>query len=147
MSALNGDIRKLYGVGNARAAAYAKMGIHTPADLLCHYPRGYENRGDVKLLRDTEHEEKCSVILTVATEPRAARLKNRMTILKFRAYDESGSCEIIYFNQEYLKNAFPIGSEFRFYGKIQEGKNGYVMSSPAYEPYSERAELPPLVPV
>lgn len=147
MSALNGDIRKLYGVGNARAATYAKMGIYTPADLLCHYPRGYENRGDVKLLRDTVHDEKCSVILTVATEPRAARLKNRMTILKFRAYDESGFCEIIYFNQDYLKNAFPVGAEFRFYGKIQEGKHGYVMSSPAYEPYSERAELPPLVPV
>ena len=147
MSELDIDVKKLYGVGAVRAAAYAKIGIRTVGDLIEHYPRGYENRGDVRLLADTSEDSKASVLLTVATQPKIARLKKRMTLLKFRAYDESGSCEITYFNQDFLKNAFPIGAEFRFYGKVGRTKNGFTMSSPAYELYSEEVILPPLVPV
>lgn len=147
MSGLDVDVKKLYGVGAVRAAAYSKIGIRTVADLLEHYPRGYENRGDVRLLSDTSEDSKASVLLTVATQPKIARLKKHMTLLKFRAYDESGSCEITYFNQDFLKNAFPIGAEFRFYGKVGRTRNGYTMASPAYELYSEEALLPPLVPV
>jgi RecG-like helicase len=42
-------IKKLYGVGEARAAAYARLGVSTVGDLLRHYPRGYEDRGDIRL--------------------------------------------------------------------------------------------------
>ncbi len=147
MPDMNTDVRKLYGVGQVRAATYARLGIHTVGDLLEHYPRGYENRGDVRLLSETPDDAKSAVVLTVATEPKLARLKNRMTLVKFKAYDESGFCDITYFNQEYLKNAFPIGSEFRFYGKVQRSRNGYVMASPAYEPYGDGSALAPLMPV
>ena len=147
MSDMNTDVRKLYGVGQVRAATYARLGIETVGDLLLHYPRGYENRGDVRLLSETCDNVKSSVVLTVATEPRIARLKNRMTLVKFKAYDESGFCDITYFNQEYVKNIFPIGGEFRFYGRVQRSKNGYTMSSPAYEPYKDDSSLAPLIPV
>ena len=60
------DIKKLYGVGEARARAYASLGIITVGDLLSHYPRGYENRGDVRLLCDADVEGKTAVLLTVA---------------------------------------------------------------------------------
>ena len=76
MSYTDMDIKKLYGVGEARAKAYSALGISTVSDLLSHYPRGYENRGDVKLLCETPDGEKtgerAAVILTVATEPRTA---------------------------------------------------------------------------
>ena len=120
---LNTEITRLYGVGKARAATYARLGVHTVGDLLSHYPRGYENRGDVRLLSEASQDGKTAVVLTVATEPRVARLKNRMTLVKFKAYDDSGFCEITFFNQEYLRNAFPVGSEFRFYGAVQRSKN------------------------
>ncbi len=147
MSDLNVSVTKLYGVGKVRAAAYERMGVHSVYDLLLHYPRGYENRADVRLLSDTAEGAKSSVLLTVATEARSVRLKAHMTILKFRAFDESGTCEITYFNQDFLKNSFPIGSEFRFYGYVGRTKKGYTMASPAFELYSEDKELPPLVPV
>lgn len=147
MANMDTDVRSLYGVGEVKAAAYARLGIRTVSDLLMHYPRGYENRADVRLLADSSADGKTALVLTVATEPKLARLKNRMTLVKFKAYDESGFCEITFFNQEYLKNVFPVGAEFRFYGRVQRAKNGYAMSSPAYEPYSEGNVLPPLIPV
>ena len=141
------DIKKLYGVGDVKAKAYARMGVNTIGALLEHYPRGYENRGDVILLCDADGIGKSAHILTVATEPKCVKLKKRMSLLKFRAYDDSGVCEITFFNQDFLKNSFPIGSSFRFYGKVEKVGGRYSMSSPAYEAWTEDESLPPLVPV
>ncbi len=138
------DIRKLYGVGDVRAKAYARMKIYTVSDLLEHYPRGYENRGDVIPLTDADGLSKHAHILTVATEPRVTRIKGRMTLLQFRAFDESGTCTITFFNQNFLKDTFPIGATFRFYGKVERSKKGLTMSSPAYELWQEDVALPPL---
>ena len=144
-------IRHLYGVGAAREAAYARLGIRTVGDLLAHYPRGYEHRGDVRLLRDADGQSKSSHVLVIGTEPKSVRVRGRMSLLKFRAYDESGTCEITFFNQEYLKNTFLVGSVFRFYGRVEKkqtkNRESYFMTSPAYEPWREDVPLPSLVPV
>ncbi len=137
----------LGGVGKVRAAAYAKMGIFTLGDLLRHYPRAYENRGDVRLLSQARTDGKSAVILTVATEPKCVRLRSHKSFVKFRAFDESGSCEIVYFNQDYLKTTFPVGSTFRFYGKVEQSGRKYSMSSPVYEAWTEFASLPPFAAV
>ncbi len=147
MTGLHTDIRKLYGVGEVRAAAYARMGIRTVGDLLLHYPRGYENRGDVIPLCEADGVSKSAHVLTVATEARATRIKGRMSLLKFRAYDESGICQITFFNQDFLRNSFPVGASFRFYGKVERQGKLFSMSSPAFEPVSDGVELPVLVPV
>lgn len=137
----------LAGVGKVRASAYAKMGIFTLGDLLRHYPRAYENRGDVRLLTQAPAEGKCALILTVATEPRCVRLRSHKSFLKFRAFDDSGSCEIVYFNQDYLKSTFPTGSVFRFYGRVERSGSKYSMASPVFEPWTEFASLPPFAAV
>ena len=153
MPYLHTPISALSGVGAARKAAYERMGIYTVEDLLYHFPRAYEHRGDIRMLTDASEEPyksgaRMSTVLTVSTEPRVTRVKGRMTLCKFRAFDESGTCEITFFNQEYLKNTFTIGSVFRFYGKVERtGKDRYTMTAPAFEPYVEGHPLPPLYPV
>ena len=47
-------ITALRGVGPAKQAAYARLGVFTVGDLLYHFPRAYENRGNVKRLCDTD---------------------------------------------------------------------------------------------
>lgn len=143
----NSPITLLSGVGRVRAAAYAKLGIFSLGDLLRHYPRAYENRSDIRLLTEARADGKSAVILTVATEPKCVRLRSHKSFLKFRAFDESGSCEIVFFNQDYLKNVFPIGSVFRFYGKVEQSGKRYTMSSPVFEPWAESVPLPPFAAV
>ncbi|MBQ3482848.1 MAG: ATP-dependent DNA helicase RecG [Clostridia bacterium] len=143
----NADIKTLRGVGPAKAAAYAKLGIRTLSDLLYHFPRAYENRGDVQLLCDAPSDRRTALILTVGTQPRSVRVRGRMSLLKFRAFDESGVCEITYFNQDYLKNRFVLGSSFRFWGKVQKKGKNYTLTSPESEPISADAVLPDLLPV
>ncbi len=140
-------INALHGVGAVRAKAYAKLGIENLYDLLFHFPRAYENRGDTKKLAECDGISKCAVILTVATAPKIARIRRGMSLLKFRAYDESGMCEITYFNQDYLKTAFPLGASFRFYGKVEKTGNKFAMSSPVHELYTDGIELPDFTPI
>ncbi len=149
---LHTSIEALAGVGGARKAAYNRMGIYTAEDLLYHFPRAYEPRGQVHALAEAGGEAmrgaRMATVLTVSTEARVSRVKGRMTLCKFRAFDESGTCEITFFNQEYLKNTFAIGATFRFWGKVDcAGKNRFTMTSPAFEPWVEGCSLPPLYPV
>lgn len=144
---LDTDIKKLYGVGAVRASRYAALGVHTVGDLLCHFPRGYEDRGNIRLLTESDGESKGAYLLTVATEPKSVRVRGRMSLTKFRAYDDSASCEITFFNQEYLKSVFTLGSTFRFYGKVEWKAKRCVMTAPEWEAWSEDARLAPLMPV
>ncbi len=137
----------LPGIGKTRAEYYQKMGIRSLGDLLSHYPRAYENRSNVVLLAEAAVDHKNALLLTVATEPTCVRLRSHKSFLKFRAFDESGSCEIVYFNQDYLKSQFRIGSVFRFFGKVERHGNRFSMSAPNAEPWTEFTQLPPLVPV
>lgn len=145
----NIPITKLHGVGKIKAEAYAKQGIFTVGDILSDYPRAYENRGNVELLDQiTDPEIKHSIILTVATEPKSVRLRaRRMTMLKFRAYDDSATAELTFFNQDFLKDKFPLGSTFRFWGRVEKAGKRYTMSSPAFEPWYGDRPMRDLLPV
>ena len=143
----NAPVKVLQGIGPARARSYQKLGINTVSDLVYHFPRAYENRGATKLLSECAHGEKASVVMTVGTVPKKTMIRRGMTLLKFTAFDESGTCEVTYYNQNYLADKFPLGSEFRFYGQIERVGRRYKMNSPSYEMIVEGEELPPLVPV
>ena len=145
---LDTSINSLSGIGKARAEALAKMGIFTIRDLLYLFPRAYENRGNTSILGNYDLDRPRSYILTVSSEVSSARLKNRMTMSKFRAFDESGSVEVIFFNAPYVKDVFHVGGVFRFFGKPTFSKAKRLnLVNPKYEPIREGVALPPFVPV
>ncbi len=141
------SVKVLQGIGPARARAYEKMEISTVSDLLYHFPRAYENRGDVKQLSECVLGDKNSVELVIGTVPKKTMIRRGMVLLRFTAFDESGTCEITYYNQNYLADKFPLGATFRFYGQVERVGRRYKMNSPAYEMVVEGEELKPLVPV
>ncbi|MBE6663423.1 MAG: ATP-dependent DNA helicase RecG [Ruminococcaceae bacterium] len=141
-------VKKLYGVGEKIEKSLHSGGFFTVKDLLYHFPRAYQNRADVRLLADEDaYGEYHSYVLTIANEPKAAMIKRGMNLLKFRAFDESGSVNITYFNQNYLKDVFHQGATFRFWGKATKEKRTISMTSPSYEPVLPMKELDALVPV
>ena len=147
-SLLNAPVTTLSGVGPTKAKAYQPMGITTLGDLVRHYPRAYENRGDIKLLFEAmQTDGKSAVVLTVATRPQVANIRRGMSLLKFRAYDDSGTAEITFFNQNYLKDKFPLGSTFRFYGKVEMAGRKCCIASPTFEPWDEEKPPADLIPV
>lgn len=152
-NALDRPVASLKGVGEAREKALLSMGIETLGDLICCYPRAYQNRGDTHTVAEIKEKaaegEKgpFSVILTVSAEPSVKMIRRGMTIMKLKAFDETGAVQIIYFNQQYLKNTMHTGSVFRFFGRITSEHGSLQMSNPITEPYYADAPLPDIVPV
>ena len=143
----NTPIERFFGVGEKRAEAFHKMGIFTAKDLVYRFPRAYEPRGNVKTTATAEDGEVCSLIMTVAAEPKNAMLRRGMTLTKFTAFDADGMCTLTFFNQPYVKDMAHKGASFRFFGKIKREAAGVAMTSPVMEPYNAVTPLRDFVPV
>lgn len=141
------SVKVLSGIGPARVKAYSRLGINTVSDLIYHFPRAYENRGDIKLLSECIPGNKAALEMVIGTVPKKTMIRRGMTLLKFTAFDDSGTCEITFYNQNYLADKFPLGSAFRFYGQVEKVGRRYKMNSPSYEMIIEGDELKPLVPI
>ena len=101
MSTLRGDtpVQYLKGVGPRRAEAFARLGLHTVADLLEYLPFRYERFSSVRqiaLVRDGER-------VTISGE--VADIDIRPGRCVIRIFDGSAACELIWFNP----NARPRG--------------------------------------
>ena len=142
MAELDKDVRYLKGVGEARAKALAKLGITTLRQLISHFPRSYEDRTVIYPITEAPFDIPVSIRAIVAREPTLSRIRRGMELVKFRAVDDSGSVDITYFNQSYLKNRFQPGESYVFYGKITVAGNRRSMANPEFEPVSADGEVP-----
>ncbi len=140
-------VSELNGVGKVRAAQLGKLGINTVGDLIYYFPRAYEKRGDIRPLSEFDGERPCAYQLTVSSEVKTANIRRGLTLSKFRAFDESGSVDITFFNSPYVKDVFHIGSTFRFWGRVCLQKNRLQLANPKYEPYVEGIPLADFVPI
>ena len=146
-------ISVMRGVGSARERALASLGIRSVRDLLYHIPRGYQCRGNVRSVAEAADMARrgedlpVSLLLTVAADPTYRMIRRGMSVLKFRAFDETGTVEITYFNQNYLRDVFHTGGEFRFFGRIGVEGRTVKMSSPIWEACAPGVILPGIVPV
>ena len=140
----NDSVRKLHGVGDVRAAALEKLGIHTLRDLLYDFPRAYENRGHIRSLAEGTDGVKSAFLLTVGSEPKTARLRAHMTLTKFKAFDGSGTVDVVFYNQEYVRQLFHIGDTVRFWGKLTY-KKGWSLNAPEFELAPEGKSLPEFI--
>ena len=140
-------ITELKGVGTERAKRLHRLGIYTLTDLMLHYPRAYERRGNILPCADAPTDVPVSLLLTVGTEVSSARLRGSLTVSKLRAFDDSGAVEIVFFNSPFVKQVFHIGSTFRFYGKLSRERGRLSMTSPKYEPWLPDAPLDDLIPL
>ncbi|MCD7844467.1 MAG: ATP-dependent DNA helicase RecG, partial [Oscillospiraceae bacterium] len=133
MAALNDNIRYLKGVGETRAKAMEKLGIHTLRELLNYFPRAYEDRRTVCAIADAPLEIPVCVRAMAASPPVASYVRKGMELLKLRAVDESGSVDITWFNQSYLRNQLEAGGTYIFYGRVSEQGRRRTMTNPVFE--------------
>lgn len=148
MVTMESTVSVLPGVGSVREKALNLLGIYTVEDLLLHFPRAYQNRGDVKtVVEAAQSGEKCALVLTVGSEPRSVQLKNRKTLTTFTLFDDTGKLTSLWFNQTFVRQVFHVGATFRFWGKVTKGNRGWEISSPEFEPVHHSRPLPDLVPI
>ena len=133
MAELSDDVRYLKGIGQQRANALAKLGIKTLRELICFFPRTYEDRTKTVPISALQSAEAVCIHALVATEPVLSRVRRGMELVKLRIADDSGTADLTFFNQSYVRNQLKKGQSYIFYGKATvEGQNR-SMINPLFE--------------
>ncbi len=141
MDSLNNNVRYLKGVGEQRAKALEKLGITTFRDLICYFPRAYEDRRKLFRIAEAPLETPVCVKAMVASPPVSAPIRRGMELLKLRAVDDTGTLDITYFNQSYLKKQLLPGVTYVFYGRVSESGRRRTMTNPVFEPESAQGNI------
>lgn len=123
-------IDRLKGVGEKRAALYARLQVHTIGDLLRHYPRDYADWSRPVLLAQAPADTPCCIRGRVTAAPAEHRVRPGMTLYRFRVTDDSGTALVTLFNNRYAAARVRRGEELLLYGTVTASGRQYAMSSP-----------------
>jgi len=132
------NISEISGVGVKRAKALKASGIYTISDLLNYLPRDYDDRSKIKTIAELTPDAVNTIRGKVSTEAENVILNRKhatpLNITKLIIKDNTGTMELIWFNQHYLKSYFKKNSEYIFTGKVRTSHGGKLqMSTPEYE--------------
>ena len=133
MNILETDVRYLKGIGEKKAQLLSKLGVCTVRDLISFFPRKYEDRSLFKPIALTCDGETACIQAMVCDTPHLVRIRRGMELVKLRVVDNSGSVDITYFNQNYVKDSFRRGETYNFYGRIVFTGGRRTMANPVHE--------------
>ena len=147
MARLSDPITILKGIGPGKAAQFAALNIHTLQDLICHFPRGYEDRTRLVTISQLQPDKPACFRAMVMNSPRTAHVRKGLDVTKVQVADHTARLNITFFNQKFTTGQLQYGKEYIFYGAVSGDFIGYNMTSPAFEaldapPVTTRRILP-----
>ncbi|NMB15012.1 MAG: hypothetical protein GX985_07165, partial [Gallicola sp.] len=122
-------VENLKGIGPKKKQFLEKLSLSDTRDLLDYYPKGYEDRSTLYHVNQTE-DKKSYLLRLKIIDGGNLRFSGRKSVLTFKAADDTGSCQIVWFNQPYLKSKIKIGEVYYFYGKISRKNNRIDLQTP-----------------
>ena len=147
MAKLSDSITILKGVGPTKAKQFANLNIFTLRDLICHFPRGYEDRTRLITIDKLEMDKPACFRAMVMNHPRTNHIRKGLDITKLQVADHTARLSLTFFNNKYVVDQLQYGREYIFYGAVSGDFIGYNMTNPAFEaldapPVTTRRILP-----
>ena len=147
MAFLTDPVTILKGVGPTKAKQFAALNIHTLGDLICHFPRGYEDRTKLVSIAKLEVDTPACFKAMVMNTPRTSHIRKGLDLTKVQVADHSGRLTLTFFNNKYAAEQLQYGQEYIFYGAVSGDFIGYNMTNPVFErldstPVTTRRILP-----
>ncbi|MFE0543659.1 ATP-dependent DNA helicase RecG [Streptomyces sp. NPDC058891] len=137
--ALEEPLKKVLGPATAKVMA-EHLGLHTVGDLLHHYPRRYEERGQLTHLADLPMDEHVTVVAQVAdarlhTFASAKAPRGKGQRLEVTITDGSGRLQLVFFGNGVHKPHKELlpGTRALFAGKVSVFNRRLQLAHPAYE--------------
>lgn len=138
------SVSNLGGIGNKRAELFAKLGINSIGDLLNFYPRSYEDWNLVEKIENLEYGTTVCIRATLATSVNDARISGGRIISKAMVFDDTGSLQIVFFNNRYISSMLKSGTEYLFYGKVTADSYGAQMVAPTFSAVQDATAIYPV---
>ena len=147
MARLSDPITILKGIGPTKAKQFANLNIFTLEDLICHFPRGYEDRTKLVPIEKLEVDRPACFKAMVMNTPRTSHIRKGLDITKVQVADCTARLTLTFFNQKFTAEQLQYGKEYIFYGAVSGDFIGYNMTSPVFEsvdspPLTTRRVLP-----
>ena len=133
MAKLSDPITMLRGIGPAKAKLFQALNIFTLEDLICHFPRGYEDRTKLVQLCDLEADKPACFRAMVMSTPRTHHIRQGLDLTKVSVADHSGRLNLTFFNSRFAAENLEYGREYIFYGTLSGDFTGYGMTNPVFE--------------
>ncbi len=147
MAKLSDPVTVLRGVGPAKAKQFENLNIFTLRDLICHFPRGYEDRTRLVPVEKLEPDVPACFKAMVMNTPRTSHIRKGLDLTRVQVADHSGRLNITFFNNKFAAEQLQYGREYIFYGAVSGDFVGYSMTNPVFEtldsqPVTTRRILP-----
>ena len=147
MARLSDPVTILKGVGPTKAKQFAVLNIHTLEDLICHFPRAYEDRTKLVTIEKLQPDVPACFKAMVMNTPRTAHVRKGLDITKVQVADHTARLTLTFFNQKFTADQLQYGQEYIFYGAVSGDFIGYTMTAPVFEsldspPLTTRRVLP-----
>ena len=133
MARLTDPITILKGIGPSKAKQFAALNIYTLEDLICHFPRAYEDRTRLVSISQLQVDQPACFRAVVMQTPQTHHIRKGLDITRVQVADHSGRLKLVFFNQKFTTGQLQYGSEYIFYGTLTGDYAGYQMTSPAFE--------------
>ena len=147
MAKLSDPITILKGIGPTKAKQFENLNIFTLRDLICHFPRGYEDRTKLTTIDKLEVDTPACFRAMVMNHPRTNHIRKGLDLTKVQVADHTGRLNVTFFNNKYAAEQLQYGREYIFYGAVSGDFIGYNMTNPVFEtldsqPVTTRRILP-----
>ncbi|WP_433572509.1 ATP-dependent DNA helicase RecG [Streptomyces sp. CA-251247] len=133
VSALDEPLKKTLGAATAKVMA-EQLDLHTTGDLLHHYPRRYEERGQLTRLAELPLDEDVTVVAQVADARVHTFNAGRGKRLEITITDGSGRLQLVFFGRGVHKPHQELlpGSRAMFAGKVSVFNRKLQLAHPTY---------------
>ncbi len=130
---LSAPVTNLKGVGDKLAQVLARLGIFTLQDLITYYPRAYDKCPGIQkaaeVCRPSALGQDVLLCLKVKTAPRLNYIK-KYKILSCMAGDETGTIDLKWVNQPYIKNVLHQNGTYILRGHVKARGTAFYLSNP-----------------
>ncbi len=134
MARLTDPVSMLKGIGPAKQKLFAALNIFTLEDLICHFPRGYEDRTKLVTVAELEADKPACFRAMVMSTPRTSHIRKGLDLTRVQVADHTGRLNLTFFNSRFAAENLEYGAEYVFYGSISGDYSGYGMTNPVFEP-------------
>ena len=146
---LKKPVQYVKGVGPKRAQQLARLGIHTVEDLLYHLPFRYQDRRELRTIRDLATGEEGATVGQLVRMERRFMGRRRRWVLEGVVRDETGFLFLMWYHQHrYFQQKYRVGQRVLLFGKVDLGlKGGKWMIHPEMEQVDEEDQTARILPI
>lgn len=135
------SIQYCKGVGEQRARLFRSLGVETVLDMLCFFPRDYEDRTKIMPISQCREGDTVCIHARAEVNPREQRIKRNHSLFRCAVSDQTGALPILIFNQKYLAAKIERGRDYVFYGKITRSGREKQMAVTELEPAEQAGRM------